>query len=67
MYWAHCKSCDDHFETKSGYCPECRDDDNVSSCDGMAEKGCETCIEIQQLEYDLTRARETISRRKAAR
>lgn len=65
-YWAHCKSCDDHFETKTGVCIGCRDDENVVSCDGMAERGCEDCVYIMQLEDDLARAREIIAKKKAA-
>jgi hypothetical protein len=43
-YWAHCKECGDHFETKTGTCPGCRLDHTYAVEQG-AEMGCYTCAE----------------------
>lgn len=43
-YWAHCKECKAHFETKTGTCPECRLDHTVAVETG-AELGCFDCAE----------------------
>jgi hypothetical protein len=60
MYWAHCRECGDHFETKSGECPGCRVAESMS-VDAGAEAGCADCREIDATEQRLASARRVLA------
>lgn len=60
-YWAHCRDCGDHFETKTGTCPGCRLD-NTHDVETGAELG--TCYDCKEHAF-LNRQIEAAERRMA--
>jgi hypothetical protein len=61
-FWAHCKDCGEHFESRDGKCTGCRYSDAIT-IDRGAEAGCPDCLELEAIEKRLSKARATIAAR----
>lgn len=46
-YFAHCLDCGEHFETRSGTCPGCREGSLVRDEESCEERGCRECRELR--------------------